>query len=346
MNTYNRRNITLWAVLLVISIALISCAKNNDDFSEGEAVTKDYIVVEEDPSFSANTTSYLLNVQFNCNWTMAASGNWDGLSFDRTSGEGSGKPESVNIVVTTSKNDQPDDRSCQLVFSNSDGSFKRTITLTQTAGDFKVELDVDPTQINVIASGETKDFKVECNTVWTVSVNTEASWCVPNKVNGTKNETVNLTIQPNQTPNPREAHVTVSAGNRQSNKKEFVITVAQDAATLPAPVVTEVVVGDDLKSIVCKATFNSMYDVTEYGYYIICNDISLNEKHQVGTNGSTKGDFSFTITDNIEDGREYIIRAYAISVVGEGVSQDYPVTVTGDVPGNNDNPSPNLTRKK
>jgi hypothetical protein len=55
--------------------------------------------------------------------------------------------------------------------------------------------------------------------------------------------------------------------------------------------------------------------------------------------------FDFTITD-IEDGRKYVIRAYAVSVVGEGVSPDYPIGTTGDVPGNNDNPSPNLSRKK
>lgn len=342
MNTFLRKN-TFWlAVVLAASTVFSSCSKNTD-MEEGETVTKDYIMVEDNQSFSANTTSYLLNVQSNCAWTMAVSGNWDGLSFDRTSAESTGGPQSINIVITTSKNNRPDDRSCTLVFSNSDGSFKRTVTLTQNAGDFVVELDVDPTQINVIATGDTKTFKVECNTEWTVEVNKDATWCIPDKVKGTERETVTLTIQQNQTPYERVAQITVASGNTKGNKKEMLVTVTQSAATVPSPVVTEAKVSDDLKKITCKATLASMYDVTEYGY---CIGLSENptEEHQIGTEGGTSKNFNFTISDGIEDGRTYYIRAYAKSVVGIGYSENYPVTVKGDIPGNDDNNKPKLSR--
>ena len=339
MKTYSKKTYIWMLTLLAAVLTFSSCSKNNED-TDDVIVTKDYIVVEANPSITANTTTYMLEVRANCHWTMVANGVWDNLNFDTTSGDGN-----VNIVVSTSKNDQPDDRSCQIEFSNDDGSFKRSVTLTQTAGDFKVELEVDPVAISAIAAGGTKDFKVVSNTVWTVSVDATSNWCVADKVNGNKTEEVHLTIQQNQTPEERLATVTVSAGNRESNKKEFVIIVVQDAATVPALVVTEAKASDDLTKITGKASFSSMYDVTEYGYYIICEEIGLYEKHKAGTNGGTKGEFDFTITE-IEDGRKYIIRAYAESVVGEGVSPDYPIGTTGDVPGNNDNPSPNLSRKK
>lgn len=344
MNTYFKKNCCWFVALLAVGSAFLSCSKNTE-LEEGETVTKDYIMVEDNQSFSANTTSYLLNIQSNCNWTMAASGNWEGLSFDRTSyNESAGKPESINIVITTEKNNKPDDRSCVLVFSNTDGSFKRTITLTQTAGDFVVEMDVDPTEISVIAAGDKKDFKVECNTDWTVSVNSEATWCIPDKVNGTNRETVSLTIQPNQTSNQRIAKITIASGNRKGNKKEMIVTVTQEAATAPSPVITSAKAGDDLKSIICSATFNSMYDVTEYGYCIGLTENPTTE-HQLGTDGGTKKDFNFTVSDNIEDGRTYYIRAYAKSVVGIGYSENYPVSVKGDTPSNDDNNKPNLSKK-
>ncbi|MBR1410651.1 MAG: BACON domain-containing protein [Prevotella sp.] len=347
MNTFIKKNCFWLSVLLVAGIAFLSCAKNTDDLAEGETVTKDYIMVEDNQSFTANTTSYLLNVQSNCNWTLQITNQWEGLSFDRNSyTEATGNAESINIVVTTAKNNKPDDRSCTLVFSNADGTFKRTITLTQTAGDFNVEMEVDPTEISVIAAGEKKDFVVNCNTDWTVEVNKEATWCILDRATGTERQTVSMTIQPNQTNAERQAKITIASGNRKGNKVELQVTVTQSAATLPDIRVDEAKASLESMSISGKISFDSMYDVDEYGYYLICPDINLSEKHQVGTGGGTKGNFSFTVSDNIEDGRVYYIRAYATSVVGVGYSNDYPVTIKGDIPGSGDNNKPNLSRKK
>jgi hypothetical protein len=59
--------------------------------------------------------------------------------------------------------------------------------------------------------------------------------------------------------------------------------------------------------------------------------------------GSVK-ETTFSTTSKQEDGYTYYICAYATTVVGTTYSEDYPVTLPGSTPGNDDNPSPNLTR--
>lgn len=330
----------LWfaAVLLSAACVLSSC-KKSEEVGEEIIVSSDYIVVDANVNIGATSTVAVMEVRSNCNWYISIDGGWQGLQLSTLEGT-----NNENVNIETPRNQTQDERSAVLTFKNDDGSINRAVTVRQAAGDIEVELSVDPVNISVIALGEEKTAKVTCNTEWTVAVDANAPWCVADKQKGVETEIVKFTIQPNQTPNERRAEVVVASGNRTGNKKEQIITIIQNAASKPSPIVTSAVLNEAHNQVTVKASFQSMYDVTDYGYCYDTKPEPTTEATVVGTNGGTSKDFTFTI--DVEDGRVYYIRAYAVSIVGIGYSEDYIITVPGDTPDSGDNTSPNLISRK
>jgi hypothetical protein len=330
----------LWlgAVLLSVACVLSSC-KKSEEIGEEVFVSSDYIVVDANVNIGANSTIAVMEVRSNCDWFITVDGAWQGLQLSTLEGT-----NNENVNIETPRNLSQDERSAVLTFKNDDGTINRVVTVRQAAGDIEVELSVDPVNIEVIAQGEEKTAKVTCNTDWTVAVDADAPWCVSDKQKGVETEVIKFTIQANQTPEERRAKVVISSGNRTGNKKEQIITIIQNAAPKPSPIITSAVVNDANNKITVTASFQSLYDVTEYGYCYDTKPEPTTDMTVVGTNGGTNKDFTFTI--DVEDGRTYFIRVYAVSVVGTGYSTDYTITVPGDTPGTDDNVSPNLIRRK
>lgn len=330
----------LWlaAVLLSAACVLSSC-KKSEEVGEEIIVSSDYIVVDANVNIGATSTVAVMEVRSNCNWYISIDGGWQGLQLSTLEGT-----NNENVNIETPRNQTQDERSAVLTFKNDDGSINRAVTVRQAAGDIEVELSVDPVNISVIALGEEKTAKVTCNTEWTVAVDANAPWCVADKQKGVETEVVKFTIQPNQTPEERRAEVVVASGNRTGNKKEQIITIIQNAASKPSPIVTSAVLNEAHNQVTVKASFQSMYDVTDYGYCYDTKPEPTTEATVVGTNGGTSKDFTFTI--DVEDGRVYYIKAYAVSIVGIGYSEDYIITVPGDTPDSGDNTSPNLISRK
>ena len=326
----------LWlaAVLLSAACVLSSC-KKSEELGEEIIVSSDYIVVDANVNIGATSTVAVMEVRSNCNWYITIDGGWQGLQLSTLEGT-----NNENVNIETPRNQTQDERSAVLTFKNDDGTINRAVTVRQAAGDIEVELSVDPVNISVIALGEEKTAKVICNTEWTVAVDANAPWCVADKQKGVETEVIKFTIQANQTPNERRAEVVIASGNRTGNKKEQIITIIQNAAPKPSPIVTSAEVNEDHNKITVKASFQSMYDVTDYGYCYGTKPEPTTEATVVGTNGGTSKDYTFTI--DVEDGRVYYIRAYAVSIVGIGYSEDYIITVPGDTPDSDDNTSPNL----
>ena len=330
----------LWlAVVLLTAACVLSSCKKGEDIGEEIFVSSDYIVVDANVNIGATSTVAVMEVRSNCDWFITVDGAWQGLQLSTLEGT-----NNENVNIETPRNLSQDERSAVLTFKNEDGTINRVVTVRQAAGDFDVELSVDPVNIEVIAQGEEKTAKVTCNTDWTVAVDADAPWCVSDKQKGVETEIIKFTIQANQTPNERRAKVVISSGNRTGNKKEQIITIIQNAAPKPSPIVTSAVVNDANNKITVTASFQSLYDVTEYGYCYGTKPEPTTEMTVLGTNGGTNKDFTFTI--DVEDGRTYFIRAYAVSVVGTGYSDDYTITVPGDTPNTDDNVSPNLIRRK
>lgn len=330
----------LWlaAVLLSAACVLSSC-KKSEELGEEIIVSSDYIVVDANVNIGATSTVAVMEVRSNCNWYITIDGGWQGLQLSTLEGT-----NNENVNIETPRNQTQDERSAVLTFKNDDGTINRAVTVRQAAGDIEVELSVDPVNISVIAIGEEKTAKVTCNTEWTVAVDANAPWCVADKQKGVETEVIKFTIQANQTPNERRAEVVVASGNRTGNKKEQIITIIQNAAPKPSPIVTSAVVNDANNKITVTASFQSLYEVTEYGYFYGTKPEPTTDMTVVGTNGGTNKNFTFTI--DVEDGRTYYIRAYAVSVVGTGYSEDYVITVPGETPNTDDNVSPNLISRK
>ena len=330
----------LWlAAVLLSAVCVLSSCKKGEEIGEEIFVSSDYIVVDANVNIGATSTVAVMEVRSNCNWYITMDGGWQGLQLSTLQGT-----DNENVNIETPRNLTQDERTAVLTFKNEDATINRVVTIRQAAGDIEVELSVDPVNIEVIAQGEEKTAKVTCNTDWTVAVDANAPWCVTDKQKGVETEVIKFTIQANQTPNERRAEVVIASGNRTGNKKEQVITIIQNAAPKPSPIVTSAVVNEANNQISVKASFQSMYEVTEYGYYYGTKPEPTTEMTVLGTNGGTSKDFSFTI--DVEDGRTYYIRVYAISVVGTGYSDDYIITVPGDTPNTDDNVSPNLIRRK
>ena len=333
-----KNNLWLTALLLMAFSVMTSCSKNNEA-GDDIIVSSDYIVVDANINIGATSTVAVMEVRSNCNWYITMDGGWQGLQLSTLEGT-----NNENVNIETPRNTSLEERSAVLTFKNEDSSINRVVTIKQAAGDIEVELSVDPVNISVIAGGETKTAKVTCNTDWTVAIDANAPWCVADKQKGVETEVITFTIQPNQTPDERRAEVKIASGNRTGNKKEQVITIIQDAAPKPSPIVTSAVVNEQNNKITVTASFVSMYDVTDYGYCYDTKPQPTAEQTTVGANGGTSKEFSFTI--NVEDGRTYYIRAYAVSIVGIGYSEDYVITVPGETPEPGDNTSPNLVNRK
>ena len=121
--------------------------------------------------------------------------------------------------------------------------------------------------------------------------------------------------------------------------------VEQNAAPLPTATIEGAVGQDGVTiSINGKVSSGSKYNLTDYGY-CISRDPSPRDKISM-LSGASATENTFSTTTKQEDGYTYYICAYATTVVGTTFSEDYPVTLPGSTPGNDDNPSPSLARKQ
>lgn len=337
------KNIWLAALMLAAVFFSSSCTSNKD--TEGDViVTSDYVVAESNVTIGANTTVKVVEVNANCKWRVSdIAGAWEGFALDKMEGDGV-----QNITIETPKNDKEEEREAVITLENEGKTIRRTITVKQNAGDLEIELSVSTNKIDsLVAQGDKRTITVKGNMAWNVQVPAEDNWCIPDRLDGNGEQFLTIQVQPNQKNEERRTNVTITSSNRRGDKMTEYITVIQYAAPLPSPTISSATVGSDNKSITVKASFSSMYDVTEYGYsYYDDRKPEPNTGTMVlGSNGSTSKDFEFTI-NNLEDGRTYHISVYAVSVVGRGTSDDYPITISGSTPGIDDNTSPSLSRKK
>ena len=239
-----------------------------------------------------------------------------------------------------------------LNFSADDGSLPRACTVTQSAGDFQAELSFENLEGEKFTSSyeeTTKSITIKSNTTWEADVIFETEeedrnpWCYLADEKGSGNGHFTIVVTDNQTNAKRSAGIIVATSNKAGQQQYTSMIVEQNAAPMPSASI-EGTVGEDgvTISINGKVASGSKYNLTDYGY-CISRDPKPREKKSMLLEGSVK-ETTFSTTSKQEDGYTYYICAYATTVVGTTFSEDYPVTLPGSTPGNDDNPSPNLTR--
>ena len=339
-----------WLGALLAATCVFSACTSNDDANDENTVSSNYIVVSSKVSMSGNSQAATVDVTSNCHWKVSYDkGSWTDLIVTPTEGTG-------NTVVTieSSVNNTESDRVVVLNFSADDGSLPRACTVTQSAGDFQAELEFENLEGEKFTSSyeeTTKSITIKCNTSWEADVIFETDeeernpWCYLTDEKGSGNGHFTIVLTDNQTSVKRSAGVIVATSNKAGQQEFISMIVEQNAAPLPTATVEAKVAEDGVTlSIDCKVSSGCRYNLTDYGYCISRNPNPRDKISQVSGASVTEKDFSITSTQ--EDGYTYYICAYATTVVGTTFSEDYPVTLPGSTPGNDDNKSPVLARKQ
>lgn len=276
-------------------------------------------------TFDANGGNYTFTIEGNTDWTVFSKPEW--CDIEKTSGK-SGKED---LLVKVGENPGTTNREGQIVLR---GETTAYISVSQYGKSYS--LTVSEKVFNCAATGETKQFILTCNGSWRLSID-NSSWCHASKNVGSSNtadgETITITCDPNNTTGSREAHVTIVAGN---DAKTETVNILQMAGTLPV-LTTPQYESLSNTQLELTASYESMFDVTEYGF---CYGTapSPTQKVKVGDNGGKTGSIETSLS--LEDGKTYYVRAYAISAVGISYSADKEVQMQGQKPGKEDNPSP------
>lgn len=276
--------------------------------------------------FPADGGEYTFIVNGNTNWTIDQKPDW--CELDKTSG----KSGEVELKVTVGENPNTTSRNGSITLK---GNTTATIGISQQGKVYS--LTVSTNAFNMEPAGGSYTLVVTCNGSWRINID-NSSWCRVDKNSGvgnTKGEEVVVTCDPNISTEERKANLTVVAGN---DARIETVTVTQLRASLPV-VTTPVYEMKSATELSLSATYESMFDVTEYGF-CYGTQPSPTTKVKVGENGGKSGSIETILT--LEDGVTYYIRTYAISSVGTVYSPDILVEMRGKQPGNGDNPSPDL----
>jgi len=158
MNTYKFFILQLSFCLLMGLCMLTACSGDNQ---EAPIVSADLLSVGSVIDVSgAGATGENLSVESNANWTVTSSVTWIQIT-SPSAGQGSGNG---NVVFNVEESSLSTSRNGSLTIVSSDG-IKRTITVTQRAGNIK--LTVTPSSLTYQYAGGDRNLHVECNTSWT-----------------------------------------------------------------------------------------------------------------------------------------------------------------------------------
>lgn len=161
-------------------------------------------------------------ISTNVEWNLSLESNkdWCQITSD-TSGDGS-----TEIFVFVSKNaaNQPA-RDAILMIKSSAGN--KTLKIHQAAGD-PGYLSASPNTINLNATADTLDLKVESNLdVWTVEMS-NSSWCKLLTTEGSFDGTIQISVERNTSSEVRTATVTIKSSNEPVK-----VTITQDVLQTP-----------------------------------------------------------------------------------------------------------------
>ena len=267
-----------------------------------------------------------ITVTSNSHWTVTGGASW--LSLSKSEGDGNGV-----VTVNVQENTTESERSTILTFRGTNGSTKRlTVTQTGRLSDFSVST----TNISADATANTVTFDIVSEARWTVQSN--QGWATLSDVSGEGNKTIMVTLTDNVSELSRIAEITVS-----SSSKSEKITITQVGASKPT--ITDVTcINITQTSATISFKFTSMFPVTEYG---VCYSATNNTP-------TTSGDVVKEQVGYIKDGtaslnliglnarRTYYLRVYAISVVGTKYSNTVSFTTISNLPGGEDNVTPDV----
>jgi len=303
--------------------------------SAGDAYLR---VSPESYEFSGDGGNQVFTIDTNSDWRVDKVTNNDPewCKLDKREGK-SGQSQ-----LTVDENPNTTMRESQIMLS---GAKPATITIKQKGKDYSLTLSTDNVTVDARGGDDmSKTFSVTCNGSWSTTVKHDdgGSWCSVSPAyggaTGSNPVNVKVTCQPNYTTSPRNALITVVAGN---SAKEASVKVVQQAATYP--VFSGIPTCREITSTKQEVTvsFTSMFEVTEYGF---CLGTSSNPTTRYKVEGGRGTSGTIQMQLDVEEGTTYYVRAYAVSPVGDKInySEETTFETKGNQPGKTDNPSPDV----
>ena len=307
--------------------------------TEALSVSTGEIAVNEDGDSRSFT------ITSNTNWTVTGGAEW--LSYTPDSGSGDG-----SVAVAVKPNTSEYSRDAVLTITGAGGATQK-VAVSQSGKD--VILTIEPEVIAATAVADDYTFKVEGNASWKVTA--DVTWVTSyTPAEGTDEATVTVSLPDNTDGSPRTANIRVTSA---SGKIQRTCAITQAAATVPA-VETVAVSGLGRYIATFTSAFSSPLEVTGYGF-VWSDSPSPTIENCKGHVSNADGEaLSFTPTDysgrnsvltagglttsvnTLKSGVKYYVRAYAVNEFGTGYSTDFPFETSGNIPGEDENPVPNI----
>ena len=309
------------------------------EIAGGDGQALDFEASPEDPknfSFTCNTT-----------WEITASDSWIHC-YDAEGNTKGGKEitttqgTTIYVIPDEIQTDVP--REGIITISAENGAKTKTFTVKQEGK--KIELSVSPKNFEVKAVGEQKTLQITCNADWQIVYDNELFLC--DVTSGTGNENVTITCLANN--QPKERTVTLSVTSGIQDIKEEKITFVQEAATPPVLSEFELISSTVKKNeATFKLKFNTMFPLSEYGvYYSKNSSLSNATKASVEKTVSGTNEVEFTLT-GLESMTTYYVYGFVHNSVGDSDTKgrvELSFTTAGVKPTDDDNPTPNLSRRQ
>lgn len=287
------------------------------EYIESDIITQTYTAAGGSEKFSIRT---------NTNWTL----NLTGSFFTATPMSGSGN---ATITVVCQPQDSEDQRIGSLDITGQSEIFR--IPIAQLGVNRTLTLSPENVTVDAVANVVTISLNGDAS--WTASSNAE--WATITQLSGTGSGGVLINIAENATTTERIAQITFT-----TSKKSIACQITQRAGSAPRFTTTVPIVTDVSKySAKVSASYTSDFEVTDYGVcYSETNSKPTISDTYISRVGSAKsGEFSIEL-EGLKSLTTYYVTVFARNKVGLFYSGVTTFTTTGGVPGNNDNPTPNL----
>lgn len=231
------------------------------------------------------------------------------------------------------------------------GSLMLSVLLLLSACSSKEEDGVFPSEYleltmtltpSVIDNAEAKDasqiVKITSNTAWEATPS--VTWAHVDKATGVANDELKITLDDNQSLQPRTGEVVLSYGDKTQT-----ISITQKAAT---PTTFKEVKMLDVQRYSANVTgyYQAMFKVTECGVlYSISNsnptvDDNSDQVSKVTLETVPETGVIIQTLTGLKAGTNYYVRLYTISPLGTEYSDPITFTTDGGSPEESDNPTP------
>lgn len=279
-------------------------------------------------SFGEGGGELTLTISSNTQWTITGGADWLSLSTDKGTDNGS-------ITIVAKANNTEYERNAVFTVTGNSGSAAQ-INISQVAKN--VTMTIEPERIDAVAKGREYSFQVLGNADWSVSADV-TTWLTLDTRSGQNEAPVRITLSDNVTSEARIANIRVTSS---SGRLERTCVITQAGATVPS-LTQPVATGITRYEASLQSTFTSSLDATEGGFcYSLTPAPTINDKTVTVENVSGQsGELTAQFT-GLTSGKTYYVRAWVRNANGIGYSADATFTTKGTVPGEEENPTPNL----